>query len=158
MSEGAGDTNAWGKTLQSANEMTEELRAAGWQVVTVRAPHTAPEAPADGDTDRFGYTYIAPGDVETAFRSAAEDGEFDSYEVRSRTVGNSHFLLTRVADTDRRVVVLLVGAVPVSEVDDLARVAAEAGEMYSHVELLDGTHLGTFHHDDPTPFFPEAAR
>lgn len=157
MSEGTGP-NAWGMTLESATELAEELRADGWEVVTVRAAHVGPEAPADGETDRFGYVYVAPGDVAESFAAVVEEGEFDSFVVRSRTVGNDRFMITQVSDTDREVAVLLVGAVPVSEVTQLARAASEAGEMYSHVQLLDGMHLGSFHHDDPEPFFPEGAR
>jgi hypothetical protein len=29
-----------------------------------------------------------------------------------------------------------------------------AGELHSHVQLLDWTHLGSFRHDDPAAFFP----
>lgn len=151
----SGGENGWARTLETANEMADELRADGWTVVTVRAGHLGPESPGDGDADRFGFVYLAPGDVAEDFEAATAEGEFDGYTVFNRRVGNDLFTLTRVADTDRRVAVLLVGAVPVDHLGDLARTAREHGEMYSHVELLDGTHLGSFHHDDPDPFFPE---
>lgn len=151
----SGGANGWARTLETANEMTETLREEGWRVVTVRAAHVGPESPGDADTDRFGYVYVAPGDVAEAFTDAAEDGEFDGFTVFNRRSGGDLFTLTRVTDADRKIAVLLVGAVPVADLRELAAAAHDAGEMYSHVELLDGTHLGSFHHDDPDPFFPE---
>jgi hypothetical protein len=155
MSERTGDgSNGWARTLETANEMTDELREEGWEVVTVRAVHTAPEPPDAGESDRFGFVYVAPGDVAEAFEAAVSGGEFDGYEVFNRQVGRSLFTLTRITDADRRLAVLLVGAVDTSHAGRLEEVAYERGEMYSHVRLLDGTHLGSFHHDDAAPFFP----
>lgn len=150
-----GETNAWGRTLEAATEMAEQLRADGWSVVTVRAAHAAPEAPGDGDSDRFGYVYVAQGEVADDLREAVEDGSFDGYELFTSREGSDLFTVTRVTDADERRAVLLVGAIDLSAAGDLAAAARERGEMYSHVELLDGTHLGSFRHDDAAPFFPE---
>lgn len=156
MSETTSDgLNGWGKTLDSASGMAEGLRTNGWEVVTVRAAHVAPESPADGDTDRFGFVYLAQGEVADALENVIHHGEFDSYEVFNRSVGTDLFTLTRVTDGKQQVAVLLVGAVDLTDAGDLAAAAADREEMYSHVRLLDGTHLGSFHHDDPTPFFPD---
>ncbi|WP_313691608.1 DUF7529 family protein [Halorarum halobium] len=148
-------SNAWARTLESATEMAEQLRADGWEVVTVRAGHVAPEDPEHGDTDRFGFVYLAQGEVADDFRAAIADGEFDGYEAFSRRDGSDLFVLTRMTDADRRTAVLLVGSVNLAHAGDLAAAARERGEMYSHVVLLDGTHLGAFRHDDPDAFLPE---
>ena len=147
--------NAWARTLESATEMADDLRAEGWEVVTIRAGHVAPEPPEAGDTGRFGYVYLAQGEIAEQFQAAIADGSFDSYEVFASREGNDLFLLTRVVDEDRRLAVLLVGAVDLTQADDLARAARERGEMYSHVVLLDGTHLGSFRHDAPSVLLPE---
>jgi len=147
--------NAWQRTLGSATEMAEELRAEGWEVVTVRAGHVAPEPPEAGDTGRFGYVYLAQGEIAEQFRDAIAEGGFESYEVFASREGSDLFLLTRVLDPDRGLAVLLVGAVDLTQADDLARAARERGEMYSHVVLLDGTHLGSFRHDAPSVLLPE---
>ncbi|ESP88110.1 DUF7529 family protein [Candidatus Halobonum tyrrellensis] len=158
MPETTGDgANGWGRTLEAATEMTETLRADGWEVVTVRAAHVAPEPPSHGDSDRFGFVYVAQGEDADAFTAAVDRGEFDGYEVFNRRQGTDLYTLTRVTDADRRLAVLLVGAVDLSKADELVETARDRGEMYSHVQLLDGEHLGSFHHDDPAPFLPEEA-
>lgn len=150
-----GESNGWGRTLEAATEMAEQLRTDGWEVVTVRAAHAAPEAPADGESDRFGFVYVAQGEVAEDLRAAVEDGAFDGYELFTSREGSDLFTVTRVTDADERRAVLLVGTIDLSRAGELATAARERGEMYSHVELLDGTHLGSFRHDDAAPFFPE---
>lgn len=149
-----GGENAWGRTLSRANEMAESMTAAGWDVTTVRAAHVAPEPPAAGDTDQFGFVYVAPGDVAVDVESAIADSEFDAYEVFNRRLGDDVFSITKITDADREVAVLLVGAIDISRAVDFVAAVEECGEMYSHVQTLDGTHLGSFYHDDPAPFFP----
>lgn len=150
-----GGENAWGRTLSTATEMAESMASDGWDVTTVRAAHVAPEPPTAGENDRFGFVYVAPGDVAADVESAIADGSFDAYEVFNRQLGNDLFTITKITDTDRKVAVLLVGGVDVTRASGLVAAVRERGEMYSHVQTLDGTHLGSFYHDDPAPFFPE---
>lgn len=155
MSSSSGDVNdGWKRTLATANEMDRELTADGWDVVTVRAVHTAPVAPGQGESARFGYVYTAPGDVAEAFAETVATGTFDEYEVFSRRVGDVLFCLTRVTDADMRRAVLLVGAIDLSRASALMTTVHERGELYSHVDHLDGTALGSFHHPDPEPLLP----
>jgi len=149
----AGETSAWGTTIAEANEMADSLRADDWDVVTVRAAHTAPLAPDEGDTDRFGLVYVAPDGVADSLPAAVERTDLDNYEVFRRRVGSDLFLVTRLTDVDERVAVLLVGAVDLSMADDLVTAAREHGALHSRVELLDGTHLLSVRHDDPSAFF-----
>jgi len=149
------ESNGWSQTLRSATEMADQLRADGWEVVTVRAAHVAPEPPTHGDSDRFGFVYLAQGSVSDEVREAVADGDFDGYELFTHRDGSDLYTVTRVTDGDGRLAVLLVGTVDLTQADRLASAARERGVMYSHVQLLDGTHLGGFRHDDPDPFFPE---
>ncbi|WP_436925606.1 DUF7529 family protein [Halosimplex amylolyticum] len=151
------EPSPWRRTLREANEMADDLRADGWEAVTVRAGHLAPVTPERGDTDRFGLVYVAPDGVAESLSDAVADAEFDRSTAFRRRVGTDLFLLTRVDDPDARVAVLLVGALDLSrpEASDLASVARERGHLYSHVELLDGTHLATVRHDHPEDFLPE---
>lgn len=135
--------------------MTATLEADGWDVVTVRAGHVAPEPPSHGDTDRFGFVYVAQGSDEDALRAAFDAGGFETYEVFSRRSGSDLYAITRLTDPDRSLAVLLVGAIDLASATELASVAHDRGEMYSHVQLLDGTHLGSVRHDDPAHFLPE---
>ena len=95
--------------------------------------------------------------VAESLPAAVESADLDRSAAFRRRVGTDLFLVTRVTDPDERVAVLLVGAVDCSRpaASDLASDAREAGVLYSHVELLDGTHLATFRHDHPADFLPE---
>ena len=148
-------TSPWGRTIQEANAMAEALREDGWDVVVVRAGHTAPVAPDEGETDRWGLMYVAPDGVADALPAAVERADLANYEVFRREVGSDLFLVTRLTDPDERVAVLLVGAVDRTAASDLVAAARERGTLHSHVELLDGTHLLSVRHDDPSAFFPE---
>ena len=147
-------TSPWGETLQEANEMGERLRADGWEVVTVRAGHVAPFPPDRGDADRSGLVFVAPDDVADGLRAAVDGADLTDYEVFRRQVGSDLFVLVRLTDADARVAVLLVGAVDLATAGPLREAARERGVLYSHVRLLDGTHLAIFRHDDPTAVFP----
>lgn len=145
---------AWSLTVAELRRMAEELEADGWEVAALPAGHVAPESPGAGDTDRFGLVHVVPGDGADAFERAFEAGGFTEYEVFRRLVGNRLFLLTKLTAPGERVAILLAGSVDLTQADPLAEAAAERGELYSHVQLLDGTHLGSFHHGDPSLFFP----
>lgn len=147
--------NGWARTLETANEMAAELREDGWEVVTVRAGHVGSALPEDGDSDQFGFVYLAPGDVADPLADLIDRGTFESYRVFSRRAGSDLFVLTRVTDPDRRLATLLVGTVNLAHAEPLASLARERGEMHSHVQLLDGTRVASFAHDDPAAFFPE---
>ena len=146
-------TSPWGRTLEEANAMADELDDDGWDVVTVRAAHVAPVGPEEGDTDRFGLIYVAPDGVAESLPAAVERADLHNYEVFRRELGSDLYLLTRLTDPDERVAVLLVGTVDLSMADDLVAAARERGALHTHVELLDGTHLLSVRHDDPGAFF-----
>lgn len=147
----------WTLTLARADDMEAALRSDGWDVVTVRAGHVAPEPPSAGEDDRYGFVYVAQGSDGDELATAIDTGTFDEYTVFNRRDGARLYTITRVEDADRELAVLLVGAVDVSDVDELVTAARERDAMYSHVQRLDGTIVGTFEHDDPEPFLPEAA-
>lgn len=151
----ADSRNGWGRTLETATEMAAELREDGWEVVTVRAGHVGAALPEDGESDRFGFVYLAPGDVADPLADLVDRGTFESYRVFSRRSGSDQFVLTRVTDPDRRLAVLLVGTVNLAHAKSLASLARERGEMHSHVQLLDGTQVASFAHDDPAAFVPD---
>mgnify|MGYP007039251879 CR=1 FL=1 len=154
MTDSEAQTNEWRATLERADKMGTRLSDDGWQVVTVLAAHVAPVSPTDDPEDRPGLAYIAQGEVAEQFQRAITGGTFDNYEVFNRAVGSDIFSLTRISDTENQVTVLLVGTLNRSLLETLPETAIQHGELYSHVDLLDGTRLGSFHHSDPSPFFP----
>lgn len=146
--------NAWQRTVAELNRLEAELEAAGQHVVAIPAGHIAPVPPDAGETDRFGLVHVIPGEEAEAFTDAFEAGAFVEYEVFRRQVGHRLFLLTKLGAPDAEVTILLAGSVATTYADGLREAAASRGEIYTHVQLLDGTHLGSFRHDDPALFFP----
>lgn len=152
---GPDDASAWELTIAEMNELADELTAEGWEVVATRAGHVAPEPPDAGESDRFGLVFVVPGDDEAAFREAFETGEFTEYRVYRRRLGDQLFLVVQYADPDRELAILIAGGVDLAEADDLLAAVREREAMYTHVQLLDWTHLGSFRHDDYAAFFED---
>jgi len=66
------------------------------------------------------------------------------------------FVVTVFLDPDSETAILIAGTYERHLSAELAQAASEADEMYTHVQTLDGTQLGSFRHDDPEKFFPGA--
>lgn len=149
----AEDGGAWKRTLAELRSMAAELEDDGWHVAPVAAGHVAPVSPEAGESDRFGLVHVVPGDEGADFEAAFEAGTFAEYEVFRRRLGARLYLLTKLLAPDERVAILLAGSVDLTQADALVEAADERGELYTHVQRLDGTHLGSFHHGDPSLFF-----
>lgn len=161
MSEQSDDADAdadapgpWEQTLAEMDDLASERAADGWETVTVQAGDTAPEPPSAGESDRFGLVYTVPGGAADAVRSFVETASVDGYTVYRRSVGSTLFLVTELVDSAEAVALFVAGVVDTDVADDLVAAATAADEMYTHVQLLDWTHLGSFRHDDPAAFFP----
>ena len=164
---------AWRATIGEMRTMAEELEEEGWSVTTVGADHTAPEPPDSGPEGRFGLSYVIPDNrarevrrtiaaaagVEEAEVTADEPrelGAFGRYEVyRTESSGNA-FQVTALYDDDSRTALLIAGSYELRHATALMRTAIERDEMYTHLQTLDGTPAGSFHHDDWALFFPRA--
>lgn len=152
--EDAETRGAWEQTLAEMHELADQRAADGWDTVTVQAGDTAPEPPSAGESDRFGLVYTVPNDTADAVRSFSETASVDGYTVYRQEAGSDLFLVTEITDSDARTALFVAGVVDLDVADDLVAAASAATEMYTHVQLLDWTHLGSFRHDDPAAFFP----
>ncbi|MFC4359834.1 hypothetical protein ACFO0N_17960 [Halobium salinum] len=150
--------NAWGATLEEMEAMAEELADEGWETVTIAAGHTAPENPNSGEGDRFGLTHVVPDNKAEEFEALFEPGAFTRYEVYRNDADGREFVLTVLYDDDREAAIFVAGSYELRHAGGCVSAAKEAGKMYTHVQTLDGTHLGSFEHDDYEMFFPHADR
>jgi hypothetical protein len=150
--------SAWGDTLDEMEAMAEELEAEGWETLTIAAGHTAPENPDSGEGDRFGLTHVVPDNKAEPFEELFEPGAFTRYGVYRNDVEGREFVLTVLYDDDREAAILVAGSYELRHAIGCVAAAKEAGEMYTHVQTLDKTHLGSFEHDDYELFFPHADR
>ncbi|MFB6186355.1 MAG: hypothetical protein ABEI86_05740 [Halobacteriaceae archaeon] len=150
--------NAWQQTLEEMKMMAAEKEDEGWQTVVIGAGDTAPESPSVGETDRFGLVHVIPDNKAEPFREAFEQGDFPRYDVYRGTTESRTFLLTELMDPDSKTAIYIAGNFRRRDARGLIATVRKEGEMYTHVQKLDKTHLGSFKHDGYEKFFPNADR
>lgn len=147
--------DAWSRTLGDMEAMAEELEEEGWDTLTIAAGHTAPNSPDAGDADRWGLVYVIPGNTAEAFSEAFEKGAFPQYQVFQQDVSGRVFMVTQLLDPDTETAIFIAGTYEMRHAPPLVKTAQREDEMYTHVQKLDKTRLGTFRHDDYEHFFPD---
>jgi hypothetical protein len=143
------------RVLDTADGLARELREDGWEVRVVNAGHVAPVQPSEAE-DHHGLMYLVPDSAGEKVLELLDRGSFDRYETFRHVAASDLSLVTRLTDRANELAVILVGTFDLDRAEGLASAARERGELYSHVRLLDGTHVATFRHEDPAHFFPEA--
>jgi len=146
---------AWSRTVLEMRELATELEAAGLEVTAIRAGNTAPVPPESGETERFGLVHTVSGENEAAVRAVLEEATVEEYAVHRRSLCSMTFTVTQLTAPTAGRALLIAGVIETDEATELREAASERGEMYTHVQLLDWTHLGSVRHDDPSAFFPE---
>jgi len=154
MTDDAPGDEGWIQLLEEMDAMAAELAAEGWETLTIPAGDAGPVTADQGYTDRHGYAYVVPGDAAERFAELFVPDGFPRTEVYRATTGEKLYLLTVFLDPSTQAAILLAGVLDRSDLGECRRVAEETGVMYSHVRKVDGTHLGSFEHEDPEPFFP----
>lgn len=149
---------AWEATIEDMYAMEADLEEAGWEVAAIGAGHTAPESPRAEPEGRYGLTYTIPDNYAEAFREAFREDGFERYEVYRQEREGTAFQVTALYDEETSTAILLAGAYELRHANPLVATAVKTGEMYTHVRLLDGTHLGSFRHEGYELFFPDADR
>lgn len=144
---------AWQQTLDDMTAMAEDRETAGWETLVVAAGHTAPEAPAHGDTDRFGLVHIVPGNKADPLIEAVDQGEFPVYEVYLGETETRVFLVTELLSPDIELAIYVAGNYRHRDAGPLIETAREEERMYTYLQKLDGTVLGSFEHDGYEKFF-----
>ncbi|MFC4552150.1 MULTISPECIES: DUF7529 family protein [Halorussus] len=152
------EKGAWQRTLEDMKAMAEELEEEGWDVLTIAAGHTAPTNPDAGETDRWGLVHVVPGNKAEPFAEMVDTGKFPQYQVFRNEMNSRAFVVTQLLDPDTEQAILIAGNFELRHAPGLVTTALEEDEMYTHVQKLDGTHLGSFRHDDAEKFFPNPQR
>jgi len=146
--------DAWRRTLQEMESMAADLESEGWDVVAVPVGHAAPVSP-ETTGERSGFVHVIPGNYREPFTTAFEAGGFERYDVYRQAVSGQVFFLLELLDPESSTAILLAAQYTKHHADDLEEAVETEGVVYTHVQTLDETHLGTFRHDDPAKFFPE---
>ncbi|SEK99408.1 DUF7529 family protein [Haloferax larsenii] len=150
------EKEAWAATLEDMQALASELEDDGWSTITIQAGSTAPMG-RSGDDDHFGLVYVIPGNKAEPFSEAVEAGDFPEYEVYRAEQSGKVFLVTEYRDPETKTVILIAGMYALRNAVGCARAAVEEEMLYTHVQKLDATHLGSFRHDDYEKFFPSIA-
>lgn len=157
----ATDKSPWQATIDDMNGMAGELEQEGWTVTAIAAENTAPNPPDVGDTDRYGFIHVIPDNAAESFsevfeRGHEEGGGFPEYEVYRSESGGRVFQVTVLYDEQTASVILLAGNYELQHAQELMETATEREELYTHVQTLDTTLLGSFRHEGWEIFFPNA--
>jgi len=150
---GGAEQDAWTRTLDDMAAMAAEREDAGWRTVAIPAGHTAPEPPDAGTEGRYGLVYVVPGNKAEPFLEAAEAGTFPRYEVYRGATESRLFLVTELIDPDTETAINVAGSYRRQDATPLLRAARRDGKMYTHLQTLDETHLGSFEHERYEEFF-----
>lgn len=147
--------DAWTETLADMRAMAADREDQGYEVVALASGDTTPLSPDAGETDRWGFSHLIPGDEVEPFLDVYEGGEFTDTGVYQQAAGGNVFMVTECIDHDGSAVVLIAGAFHMRDAPPLVRAATNRGKLYSHLRTLDRTYVGTFEHDDVAAFFPD---
>lgn len=150
--------NAWQQTIEDMEVLGEELEAEGWSVLTIGAGHVAPAKPDSGATDRYGLVHVIPGNKAEPFEEVVETGSFPQYQVFRKEMQGRVFQVTQLLDPESKQAILLAGTYELRHAPGMVKTALETEEMYTHVQTLDQTHLGSFRHEEVEKFFPNPER
>lgn len=149
-----GADTAWQLLLEELDDATETLASEGWETLSIVAGDAGGVVPEDRFTDRHGYAYVVPGEEADRFGELFVPDGFPATEVFRRSAAGRLFVLSIFRDPPTERAVLLAGTLDRSGLEPVRSIARETGTMYTHLFRVDGTHLGSFRHDDPEPFFP----
>lgn len=152
--------DSWIRLLEEMDSLASAKATNGWDTLTIPAGDAGPEGPDAGLADRHGYAYVVPGDAADAFleRFDPRQGQFPETELYRRATPETLSLLTVFTNPQTEVAIFLAGVLDrTGEAFARCREAAEqTGRMHSHLFRVDGTHLGSFEHADPAPFFSDS--
>ena len=154
-SESVTPNEGWSLLLEEMDEMALELETEGWETLTIPAGDVAAVISESSPVDEHGYVYVIPGNAADRFESLFISDGFPVTEVFQQTTANHLFLLTVFKDTATNTAILLSGVLEPSTLAQCRNRAEKTGTMYTHICRINGTHLGSFKHDDWAPFFPE---
>ncbi len=180
--------DGWKATIEDTYRMVDDRETDGYQTALVVTAETAPRGPdgdieeidnknMSDDIDLTDSVMTAPPECSTAPnwglthivpRNAAETIELieppftvDETLVYQRVVEGTVFIVTEcicIEEMSPPRSLFIAGAYSITHATSLVRVATNCNRMVSHLRYLDGTHIATLSHDDPTAFFPNPER
>ncbi|MFB6070559.1 MAG: hypothetical protein ABEJ76_05990 [Halanaeroarchaeum sp.] len=148
--------NAWSETVGDAKRMAEGRSSEGWETLVLPAGDTAPEPPEGGPSGRFGMVHVVPGNRAERLQELLEFASFPAYDVYRASVHGRVFFVTELLDPEHTAAVYVAGNYQLADAKPLVAAAAKHGTMFTHLQTLDQTQIGSFEHEEWRKFFPNA--
>lgn len=145
----------WELTLEDLRTLETSLEADGWDVIATQAGHTSPMPPDSGASDRAGFVMVLPGETADQIVAAIETGQFEEYDVFHRGVGDRMYVVVQYRSPTSTQAVLLAGSYRFQYLEPVREAAAADGGLEIRLKRLDGTHVGSFYHEEYEQFFLE---
>lgn len=148
--------DAWERTLADSERTAEELEGDGWTTLRIPSGVVALEPPEVGETERFGFVHTVPGNYADELVEEFSDADYTAYDVFRAEIEREVYFVTVLYAPDERRAILLAGVYLSRREDTLEDIASREGEMYTHLQRLDGTRLLSVRHEQFEKFFQSA--
>jgi hypothetical protein len=147
--------SAWSQTLEDMESIAEARREEGWDAVTLTTANTGPISRGDNDNpDRFGLVTVLPDNYAEEFEEMYESHDLDQYQVYSNMVEGFMYIVLEVLDAEEQTSLFLALRYDLVLAEGMINSALDEGTLYTHVNTIDGTELGTFEHQDYEALLP----
>jgi len=97
-----------------------------------------------GDDETFGLVHVLPNNYVDEFTAAFDSDEFTEYLAYGTAVDGFMFVVTEFIDPETERSILLPSRYDMALADGMVSSATDEGVLYTHVQTIDGTILGTF--------------
>lgn len=145
---------AYKQLLSEQDQLAADREDDGWDVLTLSASHTNMLS-TDDDRDWWGFSHIVGGSDAEAFEEFYDPNEFTEYLAYRRQVEGYMYLVTELLDpTDERTV-LIASRYDRRLAKGVINSAKSEGVLYTHVQTIDGTIVGSFEHEEYGPLIGE---
>jgi len=145
--------DAWERTLAEAERISRNLVDDGWTTLTIPTGAVTLKPPSAGETERFGFIHVVPGNYADKFDREFADVDYTAYDVFRKEIEREVYFITVLYAAEERKTILLAGAYRADMESNLEEAGREAGVIYTHLQRLDGTHLCSIEHDQFEKFF-----
>ncbi|GGL47289.1 DUF7529 family protein [Halocalculus aciditolerans] len=154
----AAKKDAWSQTLEDMTALADEYEAEGWETIRVHVGQVGCESVDVGESDRFGFVHVVPGDKADAIEAAVEDAGFPQFDVYRKEVEGTVFFVLVLLDPATETAVFIAASYKLGDAEGVAVAAEREGVVFSHLQRLDGTHVASFEHEAYEKFFPDIDR
>ncbi|WP_247731537.1 DUF7529 family protein [Halovivax limisalsi] len=145
---------AYKQLLAEVDQLAADREDDGWEVLTLSPNHTNMLS-TDDDRDWWGFSHIVGGSDAEAFEDFYDADAFTEYLAYGRQVEGYMYLVTELIDpTDERTV-LIASRYDRRLAKGVVNSAKSEGVLYTHVQTIDGTIVGSFEHEEYGPLLGE---